>query len=131
MLIKMVHKLFTLNIRKYLVNQPRTKRRNKAIKFIRNRIAHYTKMPLDAVKIDQTLNSMIIKFNANSMKKVKVDANIENNKVKLTPIIEAKKLKPKIVNKFRIYEKLQKKSNTKKVEVKQKSKESELKKKDK
>lgn len=105
----MVHKLFTLNIRKYLVTQPRTRRRNKAIKFIRQRIAHYTKITIDNVKIDQDLNSSIIKYYAKKMSKIKLDANIEDNKVLLTHVKDSKKLvKPD--KKFEAYTKLMSKT---------------------
>ncbi|MCL4381099.1 hypothetical protein M1141_02365 [Candidatus Marsarchaeota archaeon] len=100
----MAHKVFILNIRKYLVTQPRTKRRNKAVKFVRERIAHYTKLPLEAVKIDQTLNSMITKFSARTMNKLKLDVNIENGKAVLTHFIEERRLKPSITRKYKTYE---------------------------
>ncbi len=100
----MAHKVFILNIRKYLVTQPRTKRRNKAVRFVRERIAHYTKMPLEAVKIDQTLNSMITKFSARTMNKLKLDVNVENGKALLTPFIEKRKLKPSVTRKYKTYE---------------------------
>ncbi len=100
----MAHKVFILNIRKYLVTQPRTKRRNKAVKFVRERIAHYTKMPIEAVKIDQALNSMITKFSARTMNKLKLDVNVENGKALLTPFIEKRRLKPSVTRKYKTYE---------------------------
>lgn len=101
----MVHKLFTLNIRKYLVTQPRNKRRNKAIKYVKERIAHFTKTPIENVKIAQPLNAAIQTYYAKKMNKIKLDANIENNNVLLTHVSEAKKI-IKENKKFKEYEKL-------------------------
>ncbi|MCL4383378.1 MAG: hypothetical protein M1168_02975 [Candidatus Marsarchaeota archaeon] len=102
----MVHKLFTLNIRKYLVTQPRNKRRNKAIKYIRERISHFTKTPIENVKIAQPLNAAIQTYYAKKMNKIKLDANIENNNVLLTHVSEAKNIVIKENKKFKEYEKL-------------------------
>ncbi|MCL5433846.1 MAG: hypothetical protein M1538_02615, partial [Candidatus Marsarchaeota archaeon] len=63
----MAERLITLNIRKYLVKQPRTKRARKAIRYIRERIAHYTKIDVENVKIGYDVNNMVFKHYAKYM----------------------------------------------------------------
>ncbi len=69
----------TINIRRYLVNQPRPKRARKAVRYLRERIAHYTKTDLKNVKIEGELNSMIIREYSKRMVPIKTNVNIDDN----------------------------------------------------
>jgi len=81
----MAERVITINIRKYLVTQPRTKRTRKAVKYIRERVAHYTKTPLDSVKLSQDLNVKIFKVYAKTMVPVKVNVKIEKGIATVAP----------------------------------------------
>lgn len=81
----MANRLLTINIRKYLATQPRTKRLNKAVRYIRDRVSHYTKVKPEDVKLSSELNSLIFKRYAKSMERVKLNVNIENDKALVTP----------------------------------------------
>jgi ribosomal protein L31E len=72
----MAGKLMTIGIRRYLVTQPRTKRARKAARYIRERIAHYTKVEIDNVKFGKDLNEAITK-KANHMRPVKLNIDID------------------------------------------------------
>ncbi|MGC8496195.1 MAG: hypothetical protein ACP5RM_01850 [Candidatus Micrarchaeia archaeon] len=87
----MATRLITINIRKYLVEQPRTKRIRKAVKFIRQRIARLSKVSEDNVKMSRELNEYIFKRAAKSMTPVKVNVSIENNIANATLYKEVKK----------------------------------------
>lgn len=82
--------LLTINIRKYLVTQPRNKRAYKAIRYIRDRIAHYTKTDLENVKISQELNSQIVKRFSKNMSPVKLNIRIESGKAMAEPFAPEK-----------------------------------------
>lgn len=71
----------TINIRRYLVNQPRPKRARKAVRYLRERIAHYTKIDPENIRIDRELNSMIIKEYSRRMVPIKTSVNIDDNGV--------------------------------------------------
>ncbi|MGI0133436.1 MAG: hypothetical protein ACREBW_00555 [Candidatus Micrarchaeaceae archaeon] len=90
----MANKLLTLNLRKYLVTQPRTKRNTRAVRYIRNRIAHYTKVKTDDVVISQELNSLIFKHYARRMTPLKMNIGIENGRATATPFATQKKPEP-------------------------------------
>lgn len=90
----MENRLLTINIRKYLVTQPRTKRVKKAVKYIRNRIAHYTKVAEDDVRMTQELNSLILKQHAKSMAPVKLSLSIDKGVVSAAPFSAQKKEAP-------------------------------------
>ncbi|MCL4389543.1 MAG: hypothetical protein M1528_01465 [Candidatus Marsarchaeota archaeon] len=77
--------LLTINIRRYLVGQPRTKRARKAALYIRERVAHYTKTKIEDVKISQELNNLILKRYSKSMSPVRINAKIENGKATAEP----------------------------------------------
>ena len=94
-MIDMANRLLTINIRKYLATQPRTRRRNKAVKYIRDRIGHYTKTRVENVKMSQELNEMIFKHYSRKMVPVKVNVSIENGIAKATPFQTMKKEAPK------------------------------------
>ena len=52
-------KLITINIRRYLVTQPRPLRQKRLSRYVRERIAHYMKVPEENVKIDTAMNSAL------------------------------------------------------------------------
>ncbi len=87
----MAERLLTIGIRKYLVKQPRTKRTKKAIKYIRERVAHYTKTKVENVKLSQELNQLIHKRYARRMTPVKLNVKIENNIANVTHFSEKAK----------------------------------------
>ncbi len=91
----MAERLLTLNIRKYLVTQPRTKRARKAVKFVRERVAHYTKIKEENVKIAYTLNNLIFKHYAKSMLPLKLRVKIGTDTADVLPFSEPKKEEPK------------------------------------
>jgi ribosomal protein L31E len=93
----MANRLLTINIRKYLVTQPVSRRRNKAVRYIRDRIGHYTKTSVDNVKMSQELNQMIFKHYWRKMTPVKVNVSIENGIANASPFQAAKKEEPKAV----------------------------------
>ena len=68
----MAERLITLNLRRYLVEQPVTKRQRKAISYIRERVAHYTKVDINNVKIDMPLSESVIKYYSRKMKPIKL-----------------------------------------------------------
>ncbi|MDE1869273.1 MAG: hypothetical protein KGH60_04915 [Candidatus Micrarchaeota archaeon] len=87
----MANKLLTINLRKYLSQQPRTKRNSRAIRYVRDRVAHYTKVKTDDVVISAELNSVIFKHYAKSMVPLKMNVSIENGRATATPFVVQKK----------------------------------------
>ncbi len=77
-MIDMVERLITLNLRRYLVEQPVTKRQRKAISYIRERVAHYTKVDIDNVKIDMGLSESVIKYYSRKMKPIKLSIDVKD-----------------------------------------------------
>lgn len=75
----------TINIRKYLVGQPRTKRARKAVIYLRGRIAHFTKTDIENVRIGQDLNNMIVKKYSKTMAPVRMSVKIEGGKATAEP----------------------------------------------
>ena len=67
----------TISLRKYLSTQPTTKRRMKAVKYLRNRIAHYSKVQEGSVKISKELNQLVVKVHSKRMSPVKVRVDID------------------------------------------------------
>ena len=82
--------LLTINLRRYLVGQPRNKRKYKAIRYIRERISHYTKTDIDNVLLSQELNSLVLKRLAKSMAPVKLTVKIDNGKATAEPFAPEK-----------------------------------------
>ena len=76
----MQNRLITLNLRRYLSTQPRTKRINKCVKFVIARVAHLTKTDPDSIKIDQNLNTLIFKKYSKTMVPMRVNVSIDNGK---------------------------------------------------
>ncbi len=88
----MADRLITIGIRKYLVKQPRTKRFKKAAGYIRNRVAHYTKLREEDVKISKELNSRIMKHYSKTMVPVKLNVKIDGGKAMVSEFgVAAKK----------------------------------------
>lgn len=83
-MIYMADRLLTINIRKYLVTQPRNKRANKAVRYVRDRVAHYTKTALENVKMSKELNSEIFKRYSKSMNPVRLNVSIANDVASVT-----------------------------------------------
>ena len=81
----MAERLLTINIRKYLSTQPRTKRPRKAAQYIRERVAHYTKIKEENVKLSYKLNELIFKKYAKSMVKVKLRVKIGTDTADVLP----------------------------------------------
>ena len=89
----MPSKVLTINIRRYLVKQPRGRRIRKASRYLRERIAHYTKTDLDKVRISRELNNLVVKYYSIKMKPVKVSVNIDAGIATASPF-EAIQVKP-------------------------------------
>ncbi len=75
----MANRLLTVNIRNYINRQPRGKRRNRAVRYIRERIAHYTNTDIENVKIDKKLNEAIFKVYSKTALPVKMKLDIDNS----------------------------------------------------
>ena len=86
----MANRILTINLRRYLVTQPRNKRQKKATRYVRERIAHYTKVPEENVKLDMSLNSLIVKKHAKNMMLLKLDISIDGGKATAMPFAEKK-----------------------------------------
>jgi ribosomal protein L31E len=84
----MADRLITINIRKYLVTQPRTKRARKAAKYIRERVAHYTKLKPENVKLGMELNNLIFKEYSRRMVPVKVRVKMGTDTADVLPFVE-------------------------------------------
>jgi ribosomal protein L31E len=82
--------LLTINIRKYLVTQPRNKRARKAVKYIRERVSHFTKTQIENVKISQDLNSLIVRKFSKRMVPVKLNVKMEGGKATVEPFAAEK-----------------------------------------
>ena len=68
----MAERLITLNIRRYLVRQPRPKRARRAMRYIRERVAHYTKIVPENIRIGQDVNNAVFKHYAKYMNPIKL-----------------------------------------------------------
>ncbi len=79
--------LLTINLRKYLVTQPRNKRAYKATRYVRDRVSHFTKTDIDNVKISMELNSLIVKQFSKKMSPVKMTVKMENGKAFAEPFM--------------------------------------------
>ncbi len=82
--------LLTINMRRYLVTQPRNKRKYKAVRYLRERISHYTKTDIDNVILTQDLNSLVLKRVAKNMAPVKLTVKIDNGKATAEPFTAEK-----------------------------------------
>ncbi|MGC8537683.1 MAG: hypothetical protein ACP5MZ_01705 [Candidatus Micrarchaeia archaeon] len=79
----MAERLITINIRRYLAMQPRTKRVKRAARYVRERAAHYMKMDEGDVLISKELNNRIVKYYSRKMVPIKLSAKIDNGKAVL------------------------------------------------
>ena len=85
----MPSRLLTINLRKYLVGQPRRKRPMRVSSYVKYRIAKSINIKTDNIRISKELNSVILKKYVGSMKPLKVNINIEKEIATVTPF-EAK-----------------------------------------
>ncbi|MCL4373827.1 MAG: hypothetical protein M1360_03025 [Candidatus Marsarchaeota archaeon] len=85
----MVNKLVTINLRKYLVNQPRTKRIRKAVRYVREQVARHAKVSEENVKFSRELNERIFKYSAKHMTPLRLNISIENSIATASPFKEA------------------------------------------
>jgi len=90
----MPSKVLTINIRKYLVKQPRTKRLRKASRYLKERIAHYTKTEMQNVRISGELNNLMVKYYSIKMKPVKVSVSIDAGIATASPFESTQARKP-------------------------------------
>lgn len=79
----MASRIITINMRKYLSTQPRTRRIKRSMRYLRERIAHYTKTDEANVRISDELNKMMFKHYIKSMKPVKVSVEISEGITKV------------------------------------------------
>jgi ribosomal protein L31E len=84
----MANRLLTINIRNYLVKQPRRKRPARIARYVRYKIARATKMRLESVRITGELNQLILKKHLHSMMPLKVNINVEKDKATASPFGE-------------------------------------------
>lgn len=75
----MAERLLTINLRKYLVDVPRTKRFRKAPPYVRERVAHYMKLNVENVRIDKALAHDIVAKYAKSMLPLRLSVNIDKD----------------------------------------------------
>ena len=87
---EMAERLITINIRKYLSMQPRTKRMRRAARYIKERASHYMKIDIDNVLISKELNNRIIKYYSRKMVPIKLSAKIDNGKAVLSEFSASK-----------------------------------------
>lgn len=87
----MASRIMTINLRKYLSTQPRTKRIKRGMRYLRERIAHYTKTDEANVKISDELNRMMFKHYIKSMTPVKVNVDITDGIAKVGLFKDASK----------------------------------------
>ncbi len=78
----------TINIRKFLVDRPRRKRQMRLAGYVRNRIAHYTKVDEANVRIDRGLNEAIVKRYVKSMLPLRVRVSIAEGKATASCFVE-------------------------------------------
>ena len=87
---EMAERLITINIRRYLAMQPRTKRVKRAARYVRERAAHYMKMDEGDVSISTELNNRIVKYYSKKMVPIKLSAKVDNGKAVLNEFSAAK-----------------------------------------
>lgn len=73
----MANRLITINVRNYLVKKPVGKRHLRISKYVRSRVAHYTKTSEENVKITRELGALMVKSYAKSMLPLKLNVSIE------------------------------------------------------
>jgi len=90
----MADRLLTINLRNYLVDRPVRRRHMKISKYVRERVAHYTKMEEENVKLTGDLNILMIKKHAKSMLPLKLNVKIENGIATVSPFAQPVAKKP-------------------------------------
>ncbi len=75
----MAERLLTINLRRYLVDVPRSKRFRKAPPYVRERVAHYMKLNVENVRIDKALAHEIVAKYAKSMLPLRLSVNIDKD----------------------------------------------------
>jgi ribosomal protein L31E len=86
----MVDKLLTINLRNFLVKQPRRRRHMRISRYVRDRVSHYMKVDEEKVKLSGDLNILMIKRHARSMLPLKVNVKIENGMAMVSPFAQPK-----------------------------------------
>jgi ribosomal protein L31E len=94
----MPDRILTISLRKYLSSQPRNKRTRKAVRYVRERIAHYNKVDEENVRISTDLNSRIIKNYSKNMSPIKLVVNVDKG-IAMASDFNAKKEAPKVAEK--------------------------------
>ncbi len=84
----MANRLITINLRRYLVNRPRRLRHKKAASYLRERVAHYSKVEPEKVKISRELSEVLTKHHVKSMHPIRVNVSIEGGVATVTPFKE-------------------------------------------
>ena len=90
----MANRLITINLRRYLVNRPRRLRHKKAASYLRDRVAHYSKVEPEKVKISRELSEVLTKHHVKSMHPIKVNVSIEGGVATVTPFKETQPAAP-------------------------------------
>ena len=85
----MANRLITINLRRYLVNRPRRLRHKKAASYLRDGVAHYSKVNSERVKISRELSELLTKHHVKSMRPIRVNVSIEGGVATVTPFKEA------------------------------------------
>ncbi len=91
----MAARLITINVRKYLLTQPETKRRYKAVSFVRERIASQMKSSPGKVRLSGDLNEAITKRFSRHMLPLRVSVTSEKDKISATLFSAAQEAAPK------------------------------------
>ncbi len=91
----MAERILTIGLRQYLCRLPRHKRTKKAVRYLRERIAHYNKVDVENVRIDTALNSLLVKRYAKSMSPVKLVVNMDKGIAYATDFSLQKKEAPR------------------------------------
>lgn len=91
----MVERLLTVNMRRYLVRQHRSKRVRKAAGYVRDRVAHYTKTDIGSVTLSRELNNSIVKRYAKSMEPIRVKVSLDKGTAKADLFRESAPQQPK------------------------------------
>ncbi len=90
----MPNRLLTINLRNYMVKQPRRKRPARMTRYVRLRIAKSTNIKSGNIKISQELNSIMLKRHLHSMMPLKVNISIDKEKAMVTSFSEKSQTAP-------------------------------------
>jgi ribosomal protein L31E len=84
----MQNRLITINIRKYLSTQPRTKRANKAVKLLRSQVSRLARVKPENIRFSQAFNSLVFKRYSRVLTPIKLNVSIDNERATVTPFVE-------------------------------------------